>query len=101
MTNDEIKRIINDAKAATQYEWKPKSDAIYKCGTYGRYHSYGPIIQALGEDYGGHFSHADAARAVELDALHIANTCPAVIVPLLEELLRLREHWHDTIGYLE
>lgn len=48
MTNDEVKKLIEDAKKAIAFETESN------------------------------------------DAQHIANTCPAKIVPLLEELLRLR-----------
>lgn len=73
MTNDEIKKLIEDAKAATQGEWVWSNHFTV-------YHVY-PV---------GDEPIADAIYKAE-NAQHIANTCPKNIVPLLEELLSTRE----------
>jgi hypothetical protein len=74
MSNEEIQKIINAAKLATQGKWESNSfmhgyvysDTIDIC-------EFGKIC----------------------DGEHIANSCPANIIPLLEELMYHRQRFFE------
>lgn len=81
VTNDEIRKLIEDAKKATQGEW-------YIADEYDRYVRHKDTDDRIATMDGGYKTSDGENQYV--DGRHIANTCPAKIVPLLEELLRLR-----------
>lgn len=69
MTDEEILKIIEDAKAATQGAWSTLN---------------GVVIHVESKNY------LVNGILFDRDIPHIANCCPANIAPLLEELLVFR-----------
>lgn len=83
MTNEEIRKLIEDAKKATQGGWTiGRTDMeSYRMDGIPVHFVYRPFDEER---------FCIPGEACVVDAQHIANTCPAKIVPLLEELLELR-----------
>jgi hypothetical protein len=97
MTNEEIEKLLETAKQATQGDWRAETEHPTDCVVWGPHH-YAPgyeghLVCNVGKDClrtpGDRSSIAfDMAPR---DAKFIAEARPSVITPLLEELVALRK----------